>query len=456
MKTNPSFERRITYTSIHDPILIQYTGEYDFEIPQKILPNPITMKKIQENIHLKPTDCYNKLSKEEDFINLKQIYNKKARTKKNEDSNCSEMPKEYAQIHQTVDDDEFVQEYSKKKGKSPCLILYNDDQIKDLASIIRSHDDLIIGVDRTFNLSFFYATTIVFKSPKVKNSRNNHPIFLGPIFLHKEATFDQYHYFFSHIKCAIQHEDFRKKDFEVNELPEVCFGSDQEKALTKAIESVFPESKKRHCYLHLKENISRKMIEDGIPLNYRTSITKMIFNDNGIICTEDPTLKEIKISQLETYSATFDGFSKYYTAYIKPILKTSYYDNINGQIWSNNDAESMNNVIKQETNRTIQTVPQLIKILKGIVGRQYLDLKASIYGSGNFKLTGIYTLYQLNYAKWRSLTEDKKMKCFTQLVEDSKKHGLNEEQVKRKFKGVATKPHQRKRAATERTKKKYC
>ena len=44
-------------------------------------------------------------------------------------------------------------------------------------------------------------------------------------------------------------------DFEVNLNDEVAFGSDQERALTNAIDVVFGGSKRKLCQLHLKKNL---------------------------------------------------------------------------------------------------------------------------------------------------------------------------------------------------------
>ena len=43
-----------------------------------------------------------------------------------------------------------------------------------------------VGVDRTFNLGHFFATTMAYKHPRViKNDTKDHPIFIGPLLLHR-------------------------------------------------------------------------------------------------------------------------------------------------------------------------------------------------------------------------------------------------------------------------------
>ena len=48
-------------------------------------------------------------------------------------------------------------------------------------------------------------------------------------------------------------------DTETFHAEEICFWSDQEKAMVNAIESVFPGGKRKICYLHLKENLVHYM-----------------------------------------------------------------------------------------------------------------------------------------------------------------------------------------------------
>ena len=332
------------------------------------------------------------------------------------------------------------------------MILFTKDQISDMKSLLRGHKNIIIGIDRTFNLSFYYATIVVFKNLKVVRADGTHPLFIGPVFLHRESTFEQYSYFLSQVKTALQTDEI-SPNFEALHLEDIAIGSDEEKALTKAIQCVFPSSRKLHCYLHLKENVQRKMIDTGVPAEKRRNIIDQMFATDGIIKCDDEYEKAIKINRLEATCFEFEALHSFIVSKIKPALLSNQYTSSDGNLWTNNNCESMNNVIKIATDWKIQKVPQLINVIKGIVQKQYLDLKASIYGSGNFKLSGAYTLYKINFGKWKTSNEMLKTKYFQMLLEDSKRHGLNEEIVKRKFKGVAAKPNQRRRTVAERVRK---
>ena len=65
--------------------------------------------------------------------------------------------------------------------------MYSDDQLKLLINAIESGN--VIGMDRTFNVSSCYLTTICFKIPNVDNkSSSGHPIIHGPVFLNWDGN----------------------------------------------------------------------------------------------------------------------------------------------------------------------------------------------------------------------------------------------------------------------------
>lgn len=56
-------------------------------------------------------------------------------------------------------------------------------------------------------------------------------------------------------KVELKKKCFDGLNFSVFHADEILFGSDQEKALTNAIDAVFGEGKRRICTLHLKKNL---------------------------------------------------------------------------------------------------------------------------------------------------------------------------------------------------------
>ena len=209
---------------------------------------------------------YSKLSKEDpfngpkDFKQCQNITFTEKNNKKQSTGKKNNFADEVLDCMQSVDDNPFVQHVFKSKGKFPYFILYTDEQIDDLNYFVSHQNNFVLGIDRTFNLGSFYTTAVVYTNQQVVRSDRpqDHPLFLGPVFLHGDSTFEAYHHFLSAIKATL----CRKHNIQAIEVSldrKLTFGSGEEQALTKAIESVFPSSTRLLCSKHIKDNIIHYM-----------------------------------------------------------------------------------------------------------------------------------------------------------------------------------------------------
>ena len=70
--------------------------------------------------------------------------------------------------------------------------------------VFKDFSSFPIGVDRTFNLGTFFATTLVYKNQRVtRKETKDHSIFAGPMLLHKDASYQTYRAFLSPV-CRIR------------------------------------------------------------------------------------------------------------------------------------------------------------------------------------------------------------------------------------------------------------
>lgn len=147
-----------------------------------------------------------------------------------------------------ANDHPLVQRVLFQKGVPPAVILYTDDNISDMKSTLTNEPMTVFGVDRTFNLGTVFVTTIVFKHPALlRTETREHPIFVGPMFIHGRSTVEDYVSFFSHIAVKVGADR------------PIIFGTDSEKALTSALHQCFPKSTHLLCTLHLKSNLEDHM-----------------------------------------------------------------------------------------------------------------------------------------------------------------------------------------------------
>ena len=160
------------------------------------------------------------------------------------------------------ENDPFVQDIIlvKNQYKIPSFVLGLDQSFMDINQFCHSdsHHPSVLGIDRTFNLGPCYATVLVYQHNNVyRRGTTNNPCMLGPIFLHWKADYQHYVRFFQSVKLKLN-----LVDEEINlghQIYDYTIGSDEEKAITKALKFVFPNSVLVLCSRHMEENTSRKM-----------------------------------------------------------------------------------------------------------------------------------------------------------------------------------------------------
>ena len=260
-----------------------------------------------------------------------------------------------------------------------CYVLFTDLQIKDLLYHIRNFET-VIGIDRTFNVGKLYLTTMVYKNRRVlRKQSKDHPLVLGPCFLHRDSKLKDYGLFLSHVKTAMM--DHVDADSMLEIEKQMVFGSDEEKALVKAIRCIFPNASRRLCSLHLKKNITRKMIEYGIDIKRRNQIASLFYNDNN----KNPSSFEQSRQKIKQMTVDNDKLSKYLLKQFEVYHMSGLYTD-----WTNNNSESINNSIKSELDRRAHETGELIRRLSNIVEEHYLNVKLALCGLGDFMLFEVY------------------------------------------------------------------
>ena len=144
----------------------------------------------------------------------------------------------------------------------------SDSQLKNLKKFCTNPTEpSILGIDPTFNLGKFYVTITTYSYSSVVNKvTKKSPTFYGPMFVHTEKTYESYYYFFSTlVKLEASLKDI------------VAVGTDGEQAIVKALETVFPNTVQLRCFIHMKDNILRKLSDFLLPQSVREDILQDIF-----------------------------------------------------------------------------------------------------------------------------------------------------------------------------------
>ena len=261
--------------------------------------------------------------------------------------------------------------------------------------------------DIDISLSIFsghvYLTTTVYKHPAVtRRSTGDFPIMQGPMFIHSNADEETYHQFFSHL------------DLKMKDINKIIIGSDDEKALVNAIETAFGNKVVTiRCTRHLRINLERHLKDKvGMSENMRKKLSSDVFGTNGLIEASDPTDFE---ERKEVFLSNFIYNKKareYIEKRILPILEQHVLQPVWQEgvprLWTNNNSESQNNVLKHNSDWKLLKIPELIKMLHTITVTQYNQLVKSITQTGDFILTAAYRNYYIAPQQWEVKSSQQK------------------------------------------------
>ena len=138
-----------------------------------------------------------------------------------------------------------------------------------------------------------------------KSSRDN-PIFLGPVFRHRDASYVTYSTLFSNVNARMESNV---------QCIDIRIGSDDEGGLTKAIDNVFPNRARLLCSKHIKDNVTDH-IKNKLPIrkDQRSDIMSNLFGDNGIINADDTTDFDVRSENL---CSSFPVFADYFNSKLK-------------------------------------------------------------------------------------------------------------------------------------------
>ena len=301
----------------------------------------------------KPQHVYDKLTSKYDELsgpsNHQQIYNKKRYDMNKERKqngyvfNRNNIADHIKQIENLVSASRpFIRSVVRQTGKAPCIVLYSEEKISDLKQLCCT-GQTVLGIDKTFNLCDMHVTVTCYKQLAVSNVKNaEHPLFLGPLFIHDNSDFETYSIFFSHLKIKLSDTDTSK----------LVFGTDDEKAMVNAITSSFPDSKHILCTRHLRQNANQKLTDAAVDKSDRNMILDKIFGDGGIIDADDTVCFEEKCEEVETLSHSISQtFLRYFQKRLRDNLQKKRADpNVlieADKHWTNNNCESLNHVLKQ-------------------------------------------------------------------------------------------------------------
>lgn len=241
--------------------------------------------------------------------------------------------------------------------------------------------------------------------------------------LHKDATYKTYKSFLEHIKTEL---DCEVGAVELRLSENVEFGTDDEKALTKAIDHVFPSATRLLCTKHLKDNVKHYLQNNvGMEKGLRESVMDKIFGAQGITdvnCTLDfeSRSEDLKLFLDEKYPR----FEAYFVKHLKDRLQQYVVEPCmiepGKRNWTNNNAESLNNILKLAVDWKPQGAREMIEKIYSVTELHFLDYRSALHDDGNYRLTKAESSYRVPESLWRYKSNDEKKELFLNFLKDSK------------------------------------
>jgi len=340
----------------------------------------------------------------------------------------------------------FVRQVVATAGKVPSVILYTDRQIDKLKGFCMDRKDgSVLGFDKTYNLGATYVTLSVYKNVALHRTRaGDHPLFLGPIFIHSHSDTRTYNQFFGHLSGVLMGCDFQQ----------LHIGSDDEQDMCKSMKHYFSRAHFLTCSRHLKENCTRKIDEMlGSVSRDRRAILEALFGANGLIaCNDiasfDQCATKVQTKELMNVPAAFCDYI------LRRVLPLMCQNVVSGNSrWMNNNCESVNHVLKQAIHWRPQQLPDLIDTLRKLVESQYTEANRALCCEGDFVLRSAYVRHRLTVDAWRMMTAKQCNKaaaaCFriAQVTSTASDGGMTVPDTP----GGGKKPHQCKRKRAEKS-----
>ena len=369
LKRCKDYKRRISRIVGNNLVLVEYIGAYTEIIAPHgnamhqdsayVRTNPKVLERIADlTEYTMPRLTYKKMTLDDsstaarDFKQVRNVkYQKQLKNEKVKiEGNKANLADEVLECATLVNSNDFVQQVRMKKGKMPNFICFTEHQKQDLKFFLAQRSRYVLGIDRTFNLGCYYVTAIAYKNLRVvrSNDENIHPITLGPMLLHRDADFETYNYFFSSLKgelCESIHS------VELSLGRDIIIGSDEEKAITKALDVNFPAASRFLCAKHLKDGTNAYMQKTvGIPQKERSEISRSIFGESGLVSANSSFTFDNKTGVVMSKISKYPKFVEYFRKNLEPAIR----NNVNtpmrnatfSKLWTNNNCESINHIMK--------------------------------------------------------------------------------------------------------------
>jgi hypothetical protein len=364
------------------------------------------------------------ISMSEEPRNRRQVYNFKAKTRPEADKNGTDEPygdlvelTKIVQEHRSRPDKGFAHDLNIGDGNS--MVLVNQQQVRDVERFCcaQSGQFCPLGIDGTFDFGPFFITLTTYRQLLLQKDDGTSPVAVGPIFLHQKRGIESYYDFFRSL--------FKLK----SGLTKVrAMGCDGEDALINAIVAAFPDVILLRCFWHAKNNIKDKLrrkfgVNDVVLKQIMTNIFGCQVEATyhlGLVDADDAEDFDRKFASLfPMWEEEVPGFHAWFKKHKSSTFKESIISSVREaaglgsppSIYTNNDNEGMNSVLRRMTTSGKKLWSEMVAILEKLVTQQQVEFERAVYGAGEFRLVSEMSRHQKSPGQWHKMSSEQKKNC---------------------------------------------
>ena len=190
---------------------------------------------------------------------------------------------------------------------------------------------------------------------------------------------------------------------------------------------MFPSATRVLCTKHLKDNVKHYLQNNvGMDKIFRERVMHKIFGEDGITdanCTIDFECRAEGLK--DSMEGKYPRFETYFDKQLKSRLKQYVVDPCTADSgkrnWTNNNAESINNILKLAVDWKPQDARELIEKIYRVTELHFLDYRSSLHDAGNYRLSKEESQYRVAGNLWRCKSEADKNDIFLRFLKDSKR-----------------------------------
>lgn len=328
----------------------------------------------------------------------------------------------------------------------PIVFLSTQQQLADIERFCTNPEQFcVLGVDATFQIASYYYTFTTYRNLMLRTDKGNNPVFIGPGILHKQKLHNSYK------TLPLLMTKYNQKTSGV-----LVFGTDGEENLVNSFSEVFENAQHLRCDIHMKDNVKRKLSDEGISGVIASEIVFDIFGksvghtlEGGLVnCLSSEEFDVALGNVTEKWKGMHQNgrnFVEYFLKHSAHVLRETARSDIRSmcglgfppKTYTQNANECMNRLIKAEQDSKFSkkeiALTSYVERIRAEIQRQQDEQFLAVLGKGQYKLSEEFSYLGVKDTDFYRMTDAQKKalkkKFFSMSMSEAHKERLGQEEI---------------------------